>query len=168
MPLIGKDYQKGYIYGIYFNDQLLYIGSSCAMLAKRRYEHKCFTHKLTDKSTPLHRYINENVPDMWNNQELRIEQIEKFPCADKNELNRREGILIREMTPLCNKNIAGRTQAEYKKIYRESNKDKINESQKIYRESNKDKINESQKIYNKTYREKKRRSTSPPQSALDL
>ena len=153
MSLIGKDYQKGYIYGIYFNDQLLYIGSSCAMLAKRRYEHKCITHKLTDKSIPLHRYINENVPDMWNNQELRIEEIEKFPCADKNELNRREGVLIREMNPLCNKNIAGRTPAESKKIYKEANKDKINESQKIY---------------NKTYREKKKRSISPPQPPLDL
>ena len=42
---------------------------------------------------------------------------------------------------------------EFDRIYREKNRDKINEKKKEYRENNRDKINEKQKEYRKKYRE---------------
>ena len=77
-----------------------------------------------------------------------IELLENYPCADKNELNRREGHFIRTM--LCvNKRIAGRTLAEYldehkdekqqyNTQYRIDNNETIKEQQKQYRQNNKE------------------------------
>ena len=47
-----------------------------------------------------------------------IELYENYPCNSKEELNKREGEVIREIGTL-NSNIAGRTKEEYKKIYYE-------------------------------------------------
>ena len=54
-----------------------------------------------------------------------IELIEECPCNDKNELNRREGQMIREMN-CVNKRIEGRTGKEY----REDNKEYIKQKKK--------------------------------------
>jgi hypothetical protein len=66
-----------------------------------------------------------------------IELIENYPCNSKEELERREGELIREMD-CVNKVVVGRT----KKEYREENKEVIAEKRKEYREANKEKIKE--------------------------
>ncbi len=88
-----------------------------------------------------------------------IELYENFSCENIEQLLQREGEIIRLIGNL-NKRIAGRTHKEYKKEYRENNKDKINEYKKEYRRNNKDKINEYRennkdkiKEINKEYRE---------------
>jgi hypothetical protein len=55
--------------------------------------------------------------------------MKNFPCENKEQLNKREGEIIREIGTL-NKKIAGRTQKEYI----EDNKDKIKEYKKEYQE----------------------------------
>jgi hypothetical protein len=54
-----------------------------------------------------------------------IELYENFPCDNKEQLNKREGEIIREIATL-NKNIAGRTIKEYY----EQNKENILEKKK--------------------------------------
>ena len=77
--------------------------------------------------------------------------LEEFPCANKMQLNRREGELIRTMD-CVNKRIEGRTLAEYyvdnkqeileqKKQYYVDNKQGKLEKAKKYREDNKEQIN---------------------------
>tara|TARA_R110000823_G_C15701201_1_gene476481 strand:+ start:184 stop:606 length:423 start_codon:yes stop_codon:yes gene_type:complete len=82
---------------------------------------------------------------------VKIELIELYPCNSKDELNKREGELIRSMD-CVNKNIAGRTykeyyveNKEYYKKYNEDHKEKIKE----YREEHKTEAKEYQKEYRK-------------------
>jgi ubiquitin len=88
-----------------------------------------------------------------------IELIEMFPCANRFQLQEREGYFIRTMD-CVNKNIAGRTQTEYY----EDNKEEINQKQreyyedhkeekKQYYEDNKGTISVQQKQYNSTRKE---------------
>ena len=88
-----------------------------------------------------------------NIEDWYIELHEEFSCENKEQLNKQEGEIIREIGRL-NKKIAGRTEKEYyednrnkileyKKEYYEKNR----EYKKAYREANKDKIKE----YNKEY-----------------
>ena len=78
--------------------------------------------------------------DDWDN--WYIELFENFPCNSKEELNKREGEIIREIGTV-NKQIAGRT----KKEYYEDNKDKMKQHYKEYQEKNKDMIAEKNKKY---------------------
>ena len=95
-----------------------------------------------------HKYDSLNKPtiffyqhiDDWDN--WYIELFEKFPCNSKEELNKREGEIIREIGTV-NKQIAGRT----KKEYYEDNKDKMKQHYKEYQEKNKDTIAEKNKKY---------------------
>ena len=73
-----------------------------------------------------------------------IELIEMFPCANKIELQGREGQLIRTMD-CVNKIIAGRTRTEY----REDNRTELNQSQRQYNQTHKEEI----KQYNKDHKE---------------
>jgi hypothetical protein len=111
---------------------------------------------------------------------FRIELIENYPCESKAELLRREGIIIRELEPTLNANVAGRTVQEYRqekaeliamlnkkwkkehdeavkkymkeycKTYYTQHKDDLMCSFKEYYENNKDKLLN----YHKEYREK--------------
>jgi hypothetical protein len=96
----------------------------------------------------LYQKIRETNIEDWY-----IELYEEFSCENKEQLNKREGQIIREIGTL-NKVIAGRTKVEY----REDDRDIINEKKKeynkihkdkgkAYREDHKDKIKE----YNKEY-----------------
>ena len=73
--------------------------------------------------------------DDWDN--WYIELFENFPCNSKEELNKREGEIIREIGTV-NKQIAGRT---YKEYY-EDNKDEMLKKMKEYRQNNKGKKKE--------------------------
>jgi hypothetical protein len=64
-----------------------------------------------------------------------LELYEDYPTERKEQLNKREGEIIREIGTL-NQRIETRTDKEY----REDNKDKIKEKDEEYSETNKDKI----------------------------
>lgn len=140
------NYQNAKIYKLWCHEtDDIYIGSTIQSLSQRLAKHKsksnkCNSHVLFEKS---------------NN--VMIELIENYPCENRDELNRREGELIRKNN-CVNKSIAGRTQKEYnqdnreyiaekQKQYREANRDKLLEQQKQHHQDNRDKILEYQKQY---------------------
>ena len=116
-------------------------------------------------------FFYQHIND-WN--DWYIELYENYPCENKEQLNKREGEIIKEIGTL-NKRIAGRTQKEwvhdnkekmkqyfkqynenevnkgrkkeYKKQYYEDNKTKLLDNMKHYRQDNKEKIKEYKKKY---------------------
>jgi hypothetical protein len=164
------DYSKTIIYYVYFNESLLYIGHSTNIKCrKNQHHHHCYNTESKKYHLSFYKHIREkNI--QWD--DLRWE-CEKYPCADKNEAIKEEGLRIRRDKPIGNIVIPGRTTKEYvednkekikerftkyvednkikiqeqKKKYREENKVKISEEKKKYREENKEKIKEKNDIY---------------------
>ena len=144
------DYSKAKIYCIRSpNTDLIYIGSTVQQLSQRMTSHRSSSNKSTSKI-------------MIEHGDAYIELLENFPCANKEELLRKEGEYIRKEN-CCNKQVADRTTSEYyqdnkeellekSKKYYEENKEAIAEKRKIFYEANKDKITEQKR---KTYHNKK-------------
>ena len=93
--------------------------------------------------------------DKYDETKCRIELMEEYPCNTRQELERREGELIRN-TECLNKNIAGRTAKEryeddrdkYLEKFRQhhkNNTERRSEYNKEYREKNKDKVKEQKR-----------------------
>lgn len=143
------DYSKGKIYAIRSpNTEQVYIGSTTQALSRRIAEHKNKPYETKSK-------IILEAGDAY------IELIEEFPCDNKEQLNKREGEVMRA-TPNCiNKQIAGRTHKESVKAYKDANKEKISEAGKVYREKNREKYNQ----YQREYRVKK--SKEHPEQEVD-
>jgi hypothetical protein len=119
------DYNQGKIYSIrsLSRPDLVYIGSTSQSLAKRFGSHKSPSNNTRSKC------IIE-IGDTY------IELIEEYPCANKNQLEKREGEIMRSMD-CVNKNIAGRTRAEYStKQYEEDNAVHIAARHKKYNQDN--------------------------------
>jgi hypothetical protein len=116
---MSDKYKNGKIYTIRCknDDSLIYVGSTIQPLFKRWHQHKSNVNNEKNKeyNTLVYHKIRET-----NIEDFHIELYENFPCNSKEELNKREGEIIREIGTL-NKAIAGRTQKEYV----EDNKDKI-------------------------------------------
>jgi len=86
----------------------IYIGSTTQPLWKRKGQHK------VKKANEL-----SQLDDFY------IELLENFKCENRNELNKREGELIRANDKCVNKYIAGRTHKEWSKEWYENNKEEI-------------------------------------------
>lgn len=114
-----SDYSKGKIYAIRSHSiDKVYVGSTTQPLSKRMAEHRsCLKLNRNRMSGEILQY-----PDAY------IELIENFPCENKEQLNKREGEIIRSMD-CVNKRIAGRTMPEYRK----DTKDRILEKQREWR-----------------------------------
>ena len=116
-----KVYDAGYIYGIYHQDNLKYIGSSVGF-KHRIYEHKsnCYNLKREHYNNKIYQYIRAN--GKWEDYKFKI--IDVYYTITKKILNRIEGEYIRYfgLDNLLNCEIAGRTDLEY----RNDNKEKTN------------------------------------------
>lgn len=156
-------YQNGKIYTIRnVSDQsLIYVGSTTQRLSRRMSNHR--DNCKNGLRCSLYSYIRDNDWSHWY-----IELYEMYSCNSKEELEKREGQIIREIATI-NKRIEGRTKKEYyhdnidkikeyKKEYREQNVDKINEYKRKYYEENTDKIREYNKHYRDENAEKKKES----------
>ncbi len=128
------DYSFGKIYTIRcrYDDNLIYVGSTvekklCDRMSKHRGQSK--QDKCINK--PLYKEVNKTNWDNWF-----MELYEDYPCESKEQLNRREGEVIREIGTL-NKVIAGRSPKEY---HRE-NAEKIHEKKKQYYRDNAERRN---------------------------
>ena len=119
------NYNNARIYKIVCNNTGdIYYGSTCSQLSKRLSYHKNDYNKwLKGKKnyTTSFRIIENN--------NYIIVLVEECPCENKEQLYKRERYYIDNYT-CVNKCIPGRTQKEYKAIYREKNKEKINEKGK--------------------------------------
>ena len=138
MEVADERYKRGKIYTIRcrYDNNLIYVGSTIVGLSKRIGQHRA------DKNCSLYKYVNGD----WAN--WYIELYEDFPCNNKEELNKREGEVIREIATI-NKCISGRTHKDYvlenkdyflgkSKEYYQNNRDYILEQKKIYHIKNKD------------------------------
>jgi predicted GIY-YIG superfamily endonuclease len=81
-------YKNSVIYRIVCNDGYYYIGVTIQSLEKRLKNHKACSKNGTNK---IYEHINEIG---WDN--VKIELIENFPCATKNELNEREEYYLKQ------------------------------------------------------------------------
>jgi len=155
------NYQNGKIYTIRCktDDTLIYVGSTTQTYLSQRFQ----GHKAD--SLKIHQYPNHSLYTIagdWN--DWYIELYENFPCLSKDQLNKREGEIIRLIGTL-NKQIAGRTNKEWrienaeilkqkKKTYNENNKEEKVEKNKIYREKNHEAILEKKKDWYEKNKEK--------------
>jgi hypothetical protein len=142
------DYSKCCIYKIEHieNESLVYVGHT-TNFNKRKGQHRNNCKNENDKkfNFKLYQMIRENGGwDMF-----KMIEVEKYPCKDKREAERREDEIMKELKANMNMIRASRTQ----KQYYEDNKEKITEYHKEYYEDNKEKIKE----YHKEYCEKKQR-----------
>ena len=147
---MSDKYKNGKIYTIRYknDDSLIYVGSTIQPWFKRWYGHKCRVNN--EKSKEYNFFLYQKMRKT-NIEDWYIELYEEFSCENKEQLNKREGQIIREIGTL-NKKIAGRT----KKEYIEDNKDKIKEYKKEYRQNNKEYYQEYRQKYEKLteYRQK--------------
>jgi len=131
------NYENGQIYMIWSpHTDKVYIGSTTQPLHKRFHDHK---HNHRSSTT---------AQEIIDCDDARIELIEDYPCANKGELNKREGQLIRERASDCvNKIVAGRTRAEY----RQDNREAIAEDKKAYQQRPEVKVRTAERL--KAYRQ---------------
>jgi hypothetical protein len=84
--------------------------------------------------TKFKRGIYVSSAEIIKHGDAYIELIEEFPCDNKDQLNRREGQVIRITDKCINKRIAGRTKAEHYIDNREA----ILAQQRVYEANNKE------------------------------
>lgn len=148
------NYQQGKIYSIRSNQtDEVYIGSTCKPLSARMAGHRyAYNQYLEGNNQP-----STTANKLLEYEDAYIELIENYPCNSKEELNKREGEIIRSTFNCINKTIPKRTPKEYyednkeyltmkQKEYNELNKEHLIMKHKEYREKNKDKIIERKKI----------------------
>ena len=139
------NYDNGKIYKLWIHEtDDIYIGSTIQNLSQRLSQHKKdYNKNVGFCSSKILFELSDNV---------MIELIEEYKCDNKNQLERKEGEHIRN-NKCVNKYIAGRTQQdyilenrnkilEYQQNYYNGNKVELLKKSKLYREQNKDKINE--------------------------
>jgi len=135
-----KIYPIGRVYSIRSpNTDEIYIGSTFNPLYKRFSGHKgSYKHYL--KGGNVGKIASFKILEAG---ESYIELIEQYENITKNELLKYEGEYIRSNKESINRNIAGRTDKEWRKEWRYKNDDKI----KKYYEDNKEQLGEFQKKY---------------------
>ena len=137
------DYSKAKIYQI-INDVSddIYIGSTCQPLSKRMAEHR--TSMRSKRDSHIKRYQKMEEIGV---EHFIIELIEETPCENIEQLRAIEGKYIRKLGTK-NSQVAGRTSSDFCKEFKE----RYYPQKKIYKENNRERINEKSKDY---YKEKK-------------
>ena len=145
--MASKDFKNGKIYCIRNTvDDDIYVGSTTQPLSKRMSKHRCDV-KGYKQNRKLYAKMNELGIDSFY-----IELIEEYPCDNVEQLRKREGHFIREISTL-NQHVAGRSGADWyaehkdilkekHKYYREKNIEHCIEVMKKYQSENNDKIKE--------------------------
>jgi hypothetical protein len=130
-----------------------YYGSTTSTLTKRLSEHKK-NYKSKKAKCSLFAFFDDYGVD-----NAKIELVEAFPCASRNELEAREGFHIRNNEHI-NRNIAGRSVEEKKEIARARRDARIEEARAYSREyklANPERIKEYNKRYQEEHREERTR-----------
>ena len=156
--LSSEKFKNGKIYFIgNFIDNDVYIGSSCQSLQKRFQQHKDSMNSYKKNRKLYSKMLELGIEHFY------IEEIEKCPCNNIEELRKRERHYIKERQPVLNKQIPLRTEKEwradnkehlqeYEKKRGQENKEQLREYQQKYHQENKEKL----KAQGKEYRDKNR------------
>ena len=174
MPRLPIDYSKTIMYKLVCNDLKiteLYVGHTTDM-TERKYHHKydCNTEKGKKYHQKKYVYMRENGG--WDNWSMVM--IEKYPCENKREAERREreiyevlGAKLNSIRPFMsveeryesNKKYHKEHNEEIKEYYQEyyqEHYEELLEYQKKYRESHKETNKEYQKEYYEKNKEKEK------------
>jgi hypothetical protein len=131
--MTDNKYKNGKIYTIRYtnDDTLIYVGSTTQPLYIRFMDHKKneTNEKIYASNMLLYQKMRETDINDWY-----VELYEDFQAEKKEQLNKREGEIIREIATL-KKRIEGRTPKEW--IV--TNKNKLKQYNKDYYETNKEK-----------------------------
>ena len=160
MPKLPMDYSKCSIYKIEHVDDesLVYVGHTTNFV-KRKTSHKssCYNENDRHYNLKVYQMIRENGG--WD--AFKMIEVEKYPCKDRREAERRENEVMKEFKSNMNMRKSFSTEEEnklymeeYNKNYYEIHKEKIQEQKKKYRENNKEKIQEYDKMYKEENKEK--------------
>ena len=167
MPKTSIDYSKTIIYKIEHveNEDLVYVGhTKCWDKRKCKHKSNCYNEGGTHYNLKLYKMIRDNGG--WNM--FRMIEVEKFPCVDKREAERRENEVMKDLKANMNTYKSYLTKEELEEIQREYkiiNRVELNEKQRVYTIKNKNKIKAGKikyreanidkiKEYEKAYREK--------------
>ena len=166
MPKTAMDYSKCSIYKIEHieNESLVYVGHT-TNFSKRKGSHKSICKNENNKNYNLKVY--QMIRDNGGFDRFKMIEVEKYPCKDKREAERREDEIMKELKASMNTYKSFRTdeeRKEYEKQYREdnketiqeyyeTNKEKLQEYKKEYQENNKEKIQEYDKEYYETHKD---------------
>ena len=134
MPKTPMDYSKCCIYKIEHTDDenLVYVGHTTCF-NKRKAQHKSCCKYENDRAFNYKLYEMIRSNGGWNN--FKMIEIEKYPCKDKREAERRENEIMKDLKTNMNTLKSFRTEEEKKewfKQYIKNNKEKVKE----YREMN--------------------------------
>ena len=134
------DYSKAKIYCIRnYNDDDIYVGSTCQPLSKRMADHRKSINSKRDFNMNLYVKMRDKGANNFY-----IELLEDYPCENKEQLRAKEGEYIRSLSTL-NKRIEGRTLEEW----RQDNDEHLKEHYKSYYFKNKPKIQQYKLEYAK-------------------
>ena len=129
-------------------DDDLYVGSTTYDLSTRLSKHKWQAKR--SPNIKLYRKFHELGFDKFS-----IDLLEEFPFDDKQQLRNREGEYIRQLGTL-NTKIAGRTQKERSKEWKEKNREHYLQMRRERRAKNRDVENEKERGYQRKRREAKK------------
>ena len=146
MPKISIDYSNCSIYKLEHieDESLIYVGHT-TNFKQRKAQHKNNCNNESNKTfnLKLHQMIRGNGG--WDC--FKMIEVEKYPCKDKREAERREDEIMKELKASMNTYKSFRTdeeRKEYRNEYLETNKEKLQEYNKEYmkqyREDNKEYI----------------------------
>ena len=138
MPKKPIDYSNCCIYKIEHieNDTLIYVGHT-TNFKQRKADHKRNCNNESNKTFNLKLYsmIREN----GGFEMFKMIEVEKYPCNDRREAEKREDELMKELKATMNKIKSFRTE-EYKIQYKEEYKKKIKEQRKQDKENSEEKF----------------------------
>ena len=138
MPRTPINYSKCCIYKIEHieNDTLIYVGHT-TNLKQRKAQHKkkCNNDKSKEFNFKLYTMIREN----GGFEMFKMIEVEKYPCNDRREAEKREDELMKELKATMNKIKSFRTE-EYKIQYKEEYKEKIKEQRKQDKEDSEENL----------------------------
>ena len=153
MPKIPINYNNCCIYKIEHieDESLLYIGST-TNFNKRKGDHKCRIKNVDNKKYQIKLY--EMIRENGGWEMFRMIEIEKYPCNDKREAEKRETEIMKELKANMNmvRSFVSESNKERFKIYRETHKEEIKERNKVYNEAHKEQIKERERKYREAHK----------------
>ena len=150
------NYAKTIIYKLvnYDYPDLVYVGSTTNFTNRKRH-HKSNCKNENGKSFNLKLY--QMIRDNGGFDRFKMIEVEKYPCKDKREAERREDEVMKELKASMNTIKSFLTDEErkkYNKEYYDTNKDYYKDYYKEYNETNKEEKNQQNKEYYETNKEK--------------
>ena len=160
MPKKPIDYSNCCIYKIQHieKEDLVYVGHT-TNFTKRKCQHKGSCNNDNDQYHNLKVYHIIRQNGGWDS--FKMLEVEKYPCNNKREAERRENGVMKELQASLN-NISSYVSEDEKKEkgkiqrkdYYDNNKDSIREWSKLYRDLNKERLKDYKKKYYDTNKDR--------------